>query len=523
MITMGSFLSDLLRIGRLNVGLVIGEESVELLSLRGRAIQTHVRVPLEGKAPEHLRGALREALRRAALKTATCAVSLHDQAVLLRYFTMPVLPKADWHNAVQFEARKYIPFRTEELRWTFHVVAPSEAERLEVIFAAIQPDTLHVVQAALDEVSITPTVIEPRCVSLARLVASEQRNPSGQFTCLVELEGATAHLAIVKDGLPYLARSVNLSLKGEGGEAGGAEVTDPRAHRLLSELSVSLDFFMREHPAAELERVLLFGEESLISPWCWWLSEHLHRTVDLGRQVVDRRVGGQPSLSFAAAVGLLQPRRHRAVFDFLHSAKGTAARQPSSPAFSLTDLPALLTRPRTTAFVAVAAGVLMTVWFAGAQQIRAARSQLAQLVHSRPDVGFGLVNLTRSRLDPVEHQAQAQLALLQRVMDRRVRVTEKLDILARSLPDGVWVIALTYRDPLDPMGRGHPSLTLHGACYLGDVGSELSAIQQLGERVKGEAFFRGFDLARVEAIKAGQAGPYTYRTFQLQCDAGRAM
>ena len=50
--------------------------------------------------------------------------------------------------------------------------------------------------------------------------------------------------------------------------------------------------------------------------------------------------------------------------------------------------------------------------------------------------------------------AQAQLSLVHRLVDERIRFAEKLDVLARSLPDGVWLTSLVFESiPPDMQGK----------------------------------------------------------------------
>jgi len=105
-------------------------------------------------------------------------------------------------------------------------------------------------------------------------------------------------------------------------------------------------------------------------------------------------------------------------------------------------------------------------------------------------------------------------------------VTEKLDALARALPDGVWLDGLQYQDRLERTGANQTALTLRGSCFLPDRGDGLGVINEFVQRIRqDEAFFRGFTVAQVGEIKAAedQTQRYTYRTFRLNFQTERGV
>jgi type IV pilus assembly protein PilM len=535
----------------LSAGLVIRSKEVELLAMRGANVVSRVRVPIESA---DLTQAVRQAVAASALKLKTkkFAIAIPTDDVLIRFFTMPALPKTEWDTAVQFEARKYIPFKTELLIWDYHATQASASKQLEVVFAAIPRDAFHRIQESLAAAGVQPTIVEPRSLSLARLVEPVKGRPSNEFVCLVDVEQDAAHLAIIKNRMPYLTRdisllpSTNLTAPGQsGGEAvqaeGGARVADaglaedleagvvdPRAKRLLSELSVSMDFFVREYPSTSIPRVLVCGDETLIGPWCRWLSDRLHCTVELGSALLNQRVQESLPLSFAAAVGLLQAAKDPKglSLDFLKRSLVKATGVQRAPGMSIATAGGLsallktLKTPYAAVCASVAVGLLVALWFVGTLQVEAARRQLEQLVRSKPDVG-GLSQMTEQELGPIKEKAEAQLALLKQILGQRVRTAEKLDALARSLPEGVWLTGLTLENHLDAAGKSQLRLTVNGACFLGEQGQELRAIQTFEEQIKrNPTFVRGFSTAQLDQINA-QADPqqqHTYRTFQLNCN-----
>src|SRR3989338_4779787 len=173
------------------VGIVIRAHDIELLALQGRQAAARVRVPLEGPDAHQLGNAIRQALEAGSVRAKRVAVSVPSQEVLLRFFTMPVVPKPEWDAAVQFEARRYIPFKTEQLVWASHVVPLPRANRLDVVFAAISRELFQKIQEACLIAGVQAALIEHRGPSLARLLEPEKAQAPDEFACIVDVEEET--------------------------------------------------------------------------------------------------------------------------------------------------------------------------------------------------------------------------------------------------------------------------------------------------------------------------------------------
>ena len=541
----------------ISTGLVIRAKEVECLEVRGKVITASARVPIDGNEPQQISQGIERALVAAGVKTRRIAVSIPTQDVLFRFFSIPTVPKNEWDTTVQFEARKYIPFKIELLIWDYRAVPSSIPNRLDVIFAAIPRETFTRLQESLTGAGVQPTLIEPRSVSLARLIdPAKDKAPEG-FVCVVEVEQELAHLAIVRNRTPYLTRDIGLGHAGEammqppktptGAEgdprgtgpnlegvttvlhqSGPAGISDQRAHRLLSELSVSIDFFLREYPTTNILRVVLFGDEQLVGSWCGWLTEQLRCTVELGGTAIQQRIQGPLPLSFASAVGLTQAATNSGTvsldFHKRSLAKAPTMQRPVSQAGG--SLEKLLPLVKSQGiFFGIAAVILGAVWFWGTLMVQTERGVFDQTVRSRRDTGWELNRMSGEEIKALKEKVTAQIAVLDR-LGRRVSIASKLDALARSLPNGVWLTGLSFDDRLDSSASAQTQLLVNGSCYLGQAAEELSAIQTFEERLKRNSIFlAGFKATHLEQINV-QTHPqqqYTYRTFQLNCSAIRKL
>ena len=105
------------------VGVVLRHDAVEVVQLaRGLGGMKVVKSARAGVADGHIAAAVRTAMATAGIHATRVAVALPPQDVLLRAFSIPPIPRSEVDTAVQFEARKYLPFKLSELVWDYTVV-----------------------------------------------------------------------------------------------------------------------------------------------------------------------------------------------------------------------------------------------------------------------------------------------------------------------------------------------------------------------------------------------------------------
>jgi Tfp pilus assembly PilM family ATPase/Tfp pilus assembly protein PilN len=458
----------------------------------------------------NLAAAIRTAMSTAGLSAKRVAVALPPQDVLLRAFSIPPIPRSEVDTAVQFEARKYLPFKLADLVWDY-VVVPRSNKQITVIFAAIERAVLLRVQEALRAAGLEPLCLEPCSISLARAVQRTRQQPPQHAVAAVNITGEAAHIAIVREGRVYLAREVRLNAEPEASSP--SQTSDPRVMRLASELRLSIEFFMREFAETPVARVLLFGEPALVTRWRSELAAGVGCAVEPG--------------ALTLGVGLaLRAADRSAPFDFL---RRIAPPRPSTarevllghPVFErASKLLASVNRPVLGLCLVAAVAIVCLMWMAGARQLASERHRLQLAARNRPEIGFGLSGRSQQELEPVRQRLEDQLALLHRMIEERTPLASQLDALARTVPDGVWLTSLSYQNELSATGRDQAILSLQGACFLGGEGAEMATIRAFEEAMKRhEAFANGFSSIQLQeiSVKSTPRQRYTYRTFQMNC------
>lgn len=530
--------------GRSSAALVLYPQEVQLVWLTGLKVAGQIRTPINGSDVNALVQAIRQALAAAKLKSSRVAVAIASPDILVRFFKIPPIPSDERDSAIPLEARKYIPFKVDELAWDYAMTAGESAQdelkSLEVVFSAIPGEILARFQNALAMAGLQATSIEPLSQSLARFATTNGQNGKAThvFECLVQIRRDCAHILIAQRGMPYLVREIQSPVQTPGQSAEGSTTL---IQRLVSELSVSMDFFKREYASALFDRVRLFAEEDAMGHYVRELSALLPYPVESAAKGFAETEQGV-SLSYAAALGVLRASANKGTkcsLDFLQHlpslvvsevAVSKSSRMPSTD-----DLLGLIKSPLTLSVAALTAAILSgLLWFMGNAQIVRMQQRIGAVRQARAALPGAMGDLEAKALQPMQDLAREQLRVIKGLIDQRPRLAEKLDVLPRILPNGIWLTTLNFEHKIEisknSKKQSQALLALGGACYLGAGDQELRAIQDFEARVKNNPTLQK-DLPPAQLGKiTGATSPgnnndtqsYTYKQFQLSCQSNKS-
>lgn len=456
------------------VGISIGIRSIDLIQLTGsfrrpriaKASRVDLGTPIltDPQAVSSLGAPLKQLLTQARLGASPVRVGIASEAAILRYFQMPKLPQADWPTAVRFEAKKYLPFKLEELVSDFRVVIlKHDPKVMRVIFCAAKKELIAQYLQLLTQAAIQPRSLETNLSALTRLLR-RNRQLDPQKTCaLLFVEQDVASIAMVRSDLVYLTRNVTvLPQTSATGEAAAGPATQPAdLHTiLLNETSVSVDYYRRrfagEPPVA---KVLVCGDHTPPT-WLADLSSHLELPVEM----VDagRGLAGQPKLTGNAAVacGLalraLEPRR--ADINLLP----TELKPKPQGIF-----------PTIALEVGAAAAALAVLYTSQMQPIRTLTAELAAIPPPPVELGLSPTELTVEGIRQRAVERQAELDLLRGFLDARTPLAAALSELATVLPDELWLQRILFEDRVS-----QKSLSISGSAYNASQPLALEAINR---------------------------------------------
>lgn len=509
------------------VGLFIGKEFVDLVELRrtfsGPRLVNFVSVPIartpappsqEAPSPgaqagavfpthEQLLSAIRRALRDSGIRGRKVISTLSEEEVIVRYFQMPRLPRKDWDQAVRFEARKYIPFTLEELISDFSVFEDKkEKGKMNVVFVAAKKEVVAHHLALFTKASLRIAHLEALPISFTRLLYTlEPSTRKEKCICVVDIDGPTGSIILLKEGFPYLVR--RLSLKPQAEEE-AAPTLPPLVEKLLDEVRLTSRYYRNQFPGESINRVLIFGDG--VKPE---IPEILSRELSLPVTLEDlSRIAGKRGivplrLARTVGLGLRNLTEGGIEIDLL----------PPQQALGSSKQTKLL---RTLLLEGVGTiMVLTTLVFILSHRVTLQKKVVASQKEKQKLAG---ITVSKAELSERKTILSQRASFYQNLYDGRLFWTKKLNELGHILPKGAWITKLELEDYSDEeLGGGEIyRLTLKGMVYASDKAEELRLPSQfLVALQQNPEFFEGFSAARLVSVKREMVEEVPVTSFEI--------
>lgn len=484
--------------------------------------------PRQGKdAPEDIRliAAIQKTLREQKFTTTETYLSLPTKDIIFRSFVIPWVYPGEVKNVVEFEARKYIPFKLEEVSYTFHTSIFNEksVRKIRVFFVAIRQDILDKYCNILEQANLKISFLEPASVSLIRALVSKNKIPLNQKIALLETNKREGKIIIMDQGIPQFIRDFKLL------SANLPKADNDHALfnlKLFNEIRISLDYYARQYTQGKVSTIILVSEKE---------SPELVQTIskDLGIPTsslgVDAILGTEDAFNIeflnAYGIGLKDTVNLAVKFDL---AQKSIKAQKSEFRFELS-------KENLLALVKVG-GVCLTLivlsFFGSNFLLMDMQKKISELDSQQGilrDLGLEQINQkteeTRKKIDGYQS------------VRLKTSTAFFLTKIALVLPKGVWIqeISLRYLDPTkaefnaskgisnaeetEPDKILHKmNLTLSGLAFDSNANQQIKLVYNLVKSLKDNTLFSTtFDDIKLASAQPSQVEQYTVTSFKIEC------
>lgn len=422
-------------------------------------VEQFVQEPFPSADPDERLKVLQAALVKVRAKAKKVRIGISSDEVILRYFTMPLVPKKEWSSAIQFEVRKYLPFQLKELVWDFYATSNESTKQLAVAFVAVRKEVFSAYQRLIQALDLRVEGLEPAPFGLTRMMGVSVKPAAGEITACVHLAGDAASIIFVRGQLPLLSRDVSLTVQEElkplepliaAAQSESPPTTsampqeaEARLQVLARELRVSFEYFKRNFPQELLTRVVLYGDSSL-EYWVAPLQAQLRLPVEQGMAFPTARGMEQLPSGWAMAVGVALGQVVRAGPTVLFATQEPGALTPKRGIEATLETMREPELVRLAVVEAVAAGLILwgcAHWLA--QQTAQLRGELHGLQAELQAQDAARAGLPPEELTNQLTELKAQVeSLNQLVGPRRVLLTPLLAAVAQQQAEGIWLTGL---------------------------------------------------------------------------------
>jgi len=235
----------------------IEESSLRLLTVKGGKVEKWGQLPLEpgliekglvrnpaqvGLALETLFG--EQQAPKMGVVTSLTVIGLGSTSQI---FDLPKMRPKVLADAISREARRAMPMPVDELYLTYQVVGErGDMQQVYVLGAPRDLVDAHITAFQMAGIQLRAMDLKP--LALVRAI-------NRQNAVIADLESESFHVIVVKDAIPDITRSAVLH--------GGGLDAEQKAHRLVEELTRTIDFYNHSHPDKRLDPsvpVFLTGE-----------------------------------------------------------------------------------------------------------------------------------------------------------------------------------------------------------------------------------------------------------------------
>jgi len=431
-------------------------------------------------------GALRKVFEENNIEPIQVIAAIPDDKIILRYFSMPLLPQKEWEGAVRFEAQKYIPFRMEEVVADFFIIDTKDRKKeLKVVFVATKKDVLANYSEIFKDASVAVVAFETPSLALMRIFRSLNLLSKKDITAILYVEKAEAVLSICDNTILYLMRDFSLSSPLRTGSANEAEFSqrgsdNSEYENLLREIQLSFDYHYKHLPALKIENLIVLGRDNL-ERWKEYLEKDLKISVLIANPNAIFKGDALLDSTMSTAVGLALRGFHPQLkkINLLAKAQVPEFKEP------LKDEKTLLMRAGVLELI-LGLFVMFLVHVTMVRQTKIINSNLSEVKKVREKLGAEFSKAGKEELLKMQRELNREKTVLGRLVDKRIYLTPQLSELPRLLPAGVWLEDLRIETKTDEnSGAKSIKLIIEGKVFASNQRkSEPELINELISNIK---------------------------------------
>lgn len=482
--------------------------------------------PLEIK----LTAILQKILREQKITSTEAGLSLPSKDVIFRSFPIPWMPANEIKQVVDFESRKYIPFKLSELSYIYHpVTIPDKINKaIRILFTAIKNDALENYCKILAEAGLRVKFIEPAPISLIRVLTFKKLIPRGQRIAVVQADESEGKIIIIEQGIPQFIRDFQL----------GPVVNEPEksaqnketAHlKLFNEVKISLDYYGRQNTRDNVSGIITLSESGEKTNE---FSESFGKELGIpvttldAKSILNKQSVNTIDLLNAYGMGLRNTAPLAVNFDLQRKIEGRPTEESGSQEITPINY-------RSFAKVAVICLVLIAAAF-GLSNL-SIEEQKKKLESFKKQAGI----FQDSSEDALEKKVQEinKKQDVYKSVPLKSDVTFFLNIIPRFLPQGAWLKELTINffpgstDSTNPSRSGEfraissqpqkekqVKINMTGYAFVENTNQQLRLVKNLISNMKNNKEFMRFFKNVSFTTETTELNGYPVTYFKINCE-----
>lgn len=439
---------------------------------------------------EYVLEAIKKVFAENNVKPGNVVTAIPSEETMVRYFQMPNIPKQERATAVNFEAKRYIPFRMEEVVSDFQVLPSKTVQNsMDVVYVAVKKNTIEEYINMLNAAGITPMIVESAPFSLMRAFNAAKQLDVKVNTAIIDINSSSLNINIIRTGVPYIIRDIPISdIEAEG------KSLEPIFEKILSEIRLSFDFYEKQFPSEVIDKIIIYSRFPLEN-WHETVGKELQIPVEVGDPLRGIKIGsGVVPSKVAVCFGIALRGLTEALIDINLCKERMVVYKKKEMFLKMVFLEASL-----AVFLLIIFKVLV---------MRATvplTDELNKTLSERPKVGVNVKSDEISDLEKIKNEMEARKNLLENLIANRTYLTPRLQDMIKMIPKEMWLSEINFEEKKDKknIAKITRSLNIKGYYLLNDrLGEKDDTVNVfLGKLKESKVFNKGMSKSDIVSVK----------------------
>ncbi len=505
------------------LGIYFGPKQIDITEVKSRRLANNVSLgvseitgnELDEKVPAEIKitAAFNDIFRRNKIEAKESVLCLSGRDLIIRTFEIPVLPKEEMQSAINFEAKKYIPFKVEDLISDYQLEMDKVSRTNMVLYMGIKKDTYNKYVSVFNQLNIKLKSIEYAGFSILKYLKLSGVKDSGVIgvICADSQSKDEVNFVVLENGFPLFTRDISLSSGAD--DLDKIPETDSQVasiDKLKSELKVSLDYYRRKFPTKGIKNLIIICGQD-------WRFEIENYSAELGlsskfvdfAKVVGKPVSYSSSFAKSYSAAIFKTGGIKIGLDLIES-KSKSEKVVKSPIEVASIFKGFRLDLR---FIVAALLICAGTFLYGFFQKNPFEQELELAVGSRVQVPGVPSSSSLESLKSISSKYKKTLENLDNLIKNQLYITETMDIVPRVLPQGLWLTKFSFNSK-----DGESDLNIEGMSYLGDGDKEFQAVNDFLNSLNSSAVFsKYFKSVNIAFIDRAEFARQQVTKFSIKC------
>jgi type IV pilus assembly protein PilM len=471
------------------LGVYFGPQLISIVETKGSKPINYIQVSqatvsagelLEEKVPVPVKLAalLKDELVKNNIEANEAIVSISGKDLIVRTFEMPILPSQELDTAVNFEVKKYIPFKIEDLISDFQYKLDKTIQKTRVLFVGIKKEALDNYLNILSQVGIKIKSIEYSAFSLLRLLKLADIKEKG-IIAVVNIDitkDDEANFVVLDDGFPLFSRDISLTGGYEEIAKDEEAQSSITSEKLKREIQISLGYYVRKFPSKNISKIFFITNPNYRADLDGFIKElglGIH-FIDINKYI-DRPIPF--SLAFVKGYSSSLSNINIVVKINLLLAKERITKKAAAEVLAPSSW---VMRFKSDIIVAgVCFLTYIVIFLSGIYRALPLEKELNNIINIRPATSTISGELSFEELRNINSNYKIKAEAMDNLIKERLYLTPLLDAIPRAVPKGIRLVNLSFKEAEDKI-----ELILEGTAYLGNSDKELELVNTFLSRLK---------------------------------------